>query len=301
MKLTRPVRRPLARHGQLPSPGPGRQLLKLLAVSAAVLVVSTLGVAGYAAYDLTASFARNEIAFVGEKPLPPDIGAIEGGVDVLLIGSDECEKDWDYLFGDRCSDPDVGGARNDVTILAHISNGPRRITVISFPRDLMIPIPPCTNDRTGENISAMSKQMLNSTLQDGGVSCVVKTVEALSGESIDMAAKITWGGVINITDAIGGIDVCVENGINDPQAGLHLPAGVTNIRGAQALAFLRTRHGVGDGGDLARISNQQQYFARLARKIASPEVLSDMPTLYRLAKTAWITSARVRTLPIPRR
>lgn len=279
-------RRPLARHGRLRSPGIVSQLLTFAAVSVAVLAVSAVAVVGYSAYSLSSSFAANQFALDGETALPPDIGSIEGGLDLLLVGSDECDPDFAAMFGDRCSGPDAEGARNDVTILVHISDSPRRITVVSFPRDLEIPIPACTDQTTGAAISAMRKQMLNTTLDPGGVSCVAKTITQLSGQKIDMAAKVTWGGVINITDAIGGIDVCVQNGIDDPDAGLHLPAGVSTVQGATALAFLRTRHGVGNGGDLARISNQQQYFSQLARKITSPDVLSDMPTLYRLATAA---------------
>ncbi|MDQ1128660.1 LCP family protein [Microbacterium sp. SORGH_AS_0888] len=279
-------REPIAQHGRLRSPGVLSQLLTFVGVSVAVVAVSAIAVVGYSAYSLTSSFAANQFTLEGETALPPDIGSIEGGLDLLLVGSDECDPSFSAMFGDRCDGPDAEGARNDVTILVHISDSPRRITVISFPRDLEIPIPACTDQTTGQPISAMSKQMLNSTLDPGGVSCVAKTITQLSGQKIDMAAKVTWGGVINITDAIGGIDVCVQNGIDDPDAGLHLPAGVTTVQGAEALAFLRSRHGVGNGGDLARISNQQQYFSALARKITSPEVLSDMPTLYRLATTA---------------
>ncbi len=265
---------------------PLARLLAVIGVALTVVVVSAVGVASYAAYDLEHTFSAHTIHLSGEKALPPNIGAIEGGVNLMLVGSDECDPSFAKLFGARCTASDAAGARNDVDILVHISNNPRRVTVISFPRDLMIPIPACTNQDTGKPISAQSKQMLNSTLDPGGVDCVVKTVEQLSGQHIDMAAKLTWGGVINITDAVGGVTVCIQHGIKDKDTGLNLPAGMVTVQGMDALEFLRTRHGVGDGSDLGRISNQQQYFSRLAHKIVSEQVLSDPVTLYKLATTA---------------
>jgi cell envelope-related function transcriptional attenuator common domain len=133
----------------------------------------------------------------------------------------------------------------------------------------------------------MSKQQINSAWSYGGLSCVAKTISQLSGQSIPMAAKVSFGNVINITDAIGGVEVCIGNGgIRDRHTGIDWAAGPRNVQGVEALQFLRTRYGLANGSDLARISNQQQYMSSLARKLVSEEVLSDFGTLYRLATTA---------------
>ena len=108
----------------------------------------------------------------------------------------------------------------------------------------------------------------------------------LSGLPVEFAAKISFDGVIAITDAIGGVDVCVAGeGIHDTLAGVDLPVGTHTVSGASALAFIRTRHGVGDGSDLARISNQQQYMSRLAKKILCAETLTDPSKVLRLMDT----------------
>ena len=285
-KPPRRGRRPLARHGALTSPHPFAQFLKIVAVVVAVVLVSGFGVATYATYDITASFADEAVELEGQSAVPPDIGAIETGVDMLVVGTDECEPEYASYFGDRCTGADAAGQLNDVNMLVHISNNPRRVTVVSFPRDLMVPIPSCTRE-DGSTTSAMSKQQINSAWSYGGLSCVAKTVSQLSGQSIPMAAKVSFGNVINITDAIGGVDVCIGNGgMRDFYTGIDWPAGMRNVQGMEALQFLRTRHGLENGSDLARISNQQQYMSRLARKLVSEEVLSDFGTLYRLATTA---------------
>ncbi|MBD7957707.1 LCP family protein [Microbacterium sp. Sa4CUA7] len=289
----------MARHGAHRSPGPLAQLLKFVGIALAVVLVAAGGVAAYTAYDLASSFADGSVDLEGQEAVPPDIGEIEGGVNLFLAGTDACEPEYAAFFGDRCSGADAEGELNDVNMLVHISDAPRRVTVISFPRDLMLPIPACT-EPGGYASSAMSKQPLNSAYSYGGLGCVVSTISELTGQEIPFAAKITWGGVIEITDAIGGVEVCIANGIRDPHTGIDWEAGNRTIAGLEALQFLRTRHGVGNGGDLGRISNQQQYMSRLARKLISDEVLSNPATLYSLASTAVknVTPSKTLTNPV---
>ena len=302
-QTTKPVkrgRRPVARHGKLTSPNPFAQFLKIIGVIVAVVLVSGAGVAAYSLYDLTSTVASNAVDLEGQAAVPPDIGAIEGGVNLFVAGTDECLPEFAAYFGDRCTGDDAGGELNDVNLLVHISDNPRRVTVISFPRDLMVPIPSCTN-ADGDETSATSKTQINEAFSYGGLNCVVKTVSSLSGLNIPFAAKVNFGGVINITDAIGGVDVCIGNGgIRDVYTGIDWPAGSRTVQGIEALQFLRTRHGLENGSDLARISNQQQYMSNLAHKLVSEDVLSNPATLLKLATTAVdnVTPSQSLTNPI---
>jgi anionic cell wall polymer biosynthesis LytR-Cps2A-Psr (LCP) family protein len=97
-----------------------------------------------------------------------------------------------------------------------------------------------------------------------------------------------------MTDAVGGVSVCLASAIKDDYSGLNLPAGTSVISGGTALAFLRTRHGVGDGSDLSRISNQQVYLSSLIRRIKSDDTLTDFTKLYALANVA-ATNVRLST------
>ncbi|WES64092.1 LCP family protein [Microbacter sp. GSS18] len=279
-------RRPVAGHAVLSSPSPVGIVMKVAAIVAAVGVVSVMGIVSFAAYDLTSSFTEDAVALEGQESVPPDIGAIEGGVNLLVVGTDECEEKYAKYFPTRCSGATATGQLNDVNLLVHISDEPRRVTVISFPRDLMVPIPSCTSE-DGTPSSAISVSQINAAWGYGGLNCVVKTVSQLSGENIPFAAKVSFGNVIAITDAIGGVEVCIGNGgIRDSHTGINWPAGMRTVKGFEALQFLRTRHGLQNGSDLARISNQQQYMSRLSRKLVSEEVLSSPTTLLRLATTA---------------
>ncbi len=292
-------RRTVARHGELKSPHPFGMLMKIFGIIVAVVLVAGAGVAAYAAYDLTASFTEDAVDLEGQEAVPPDIGAIEGGVNLFVAGTDACEEAYAGYFGDRCTGPDAEIELNDVNMLVHISDSPRRVTVISFPRDLMISIPSCTAE-DGSETSPVDYAPINTAYTQGGLACVVKTVAALSEQPIPFAAKVTWGGVIEVTNAVGGVDVCLASGIRDYYTGIDWPAGIRNVQGIEALQFLRTRHGVGDGSDLGRISNQQQYMSRLARKLVSEDVLSDPSTLLKLATTAVdnVTPSKSLTNPL---
>ena len=98
---------------------------------------------------------------------------------------------------------------------------------------------------------------------------------------------MTFTGVAQLSTAVGGVEVCVTAPLVDPWSGVNLPeAGYHTLEGGQALAFLRTRKGVGDGSDLSRISSQQVYMAALVRTLQADGVLNDIGKLYGIATVA---------------
>ncbi|MBT1679095.1 LCP family protein [Curtobacterium aurantiacum] len=274
------TRRPFARHGKQARRRGWGTLVTVVASAVAVLLVSGTSVAAIAGAQLATAPQTVQLSTDDQSTAKTaDITAIKGGANILLIGSDTRVGQFD-------SDEDVEGARNDVTMLIHISEDHQQLTAVSFPRDLMVPIPACTNPATGTTYPAATSAMFNTALGNGGVSCVVDTVENLTGLSIPYAGLITFDGVIEMSNALGGVDVCVAQPIDDTFTGLHLTAGSHSLEGSDALAFLRTRHGVGDGSDLARISSQQVFLSALLRKVTSDGTLSNPITLYKLAGAA---------------
>lgn len=274
----------IARHGRLKKSNPFATLAKILAATLAVVLVSGVSVAAIAAWDITSS-VKPGIHLVGEKtngPVP-SIGAIDGGVNLLLVGTDTRTGQGEG-YGDP-EDSSEGNGLNDVTILMHISQDHTSATVVSFPRDLMIPIPRCPDGKGGFS-TAMSNQQLNTTLTYGGLPCTVETIKSLTGLDIPFAAEISFDGVISMSNAVGGVSVCIAEPIDDDLTGIHLPAGQATLKGSDALEFLRTRHGVGNGSDLSRISNQQVFLSSLVRTIKSGGTLNDPFKLYPLAKAA---------------
>jgi LCP family protein required for cell wall assembly len=253
-------------------------ILKFVAAAVTVVVVSSAAVVGYAAWDITSS-VQPGVTLIGEtEGPPPDIGAIEGGVNLLLVGSDS--GGGDPAYGER------GENLNDVTILLHISADHTNATVVSFPRDLFVSIPSCPKENGDGSWGSQSSAKINVALTYGGLACVVQTVTDLTGVSIPFAAKIEFNGVIEMSNAIGGVTVCIATPIHDSQIGLNLEAGEQTLQGWDALMFLRSRYGVDGGTDIARISNQQVFMSALVREAKSSETLSDPIKVYGLAKAA---------------
>jgi LCP family protein required for cell wall assembly len=253
--------------------GLGRTLL----VMVTVLVISSVSVAAYGAWHLTSKFQKNAVSLGTGKI--PDIAALNGAFNVLLVGADNAPGQ--KHFGEARD-----ATLNDVNILIHVSADHSKATVVSLPRDLVIPHPQCTDPKSGQVYSAMAAQPLNTAYTRGGLGCVVSTVENLTGFNIPYAALFSFNGTVKMADAVGGVPVCVNKAVDDPDSGLKLKKGITVVKGRMALAYLRSRHGVGDGSDLSRIASQQAYMSSLMRKMTSAGTLADPTKLYGLASAA---------------
>lgn len=272
-----------ARHGhERPRSRAGR-VLGWLAIGLGTVLVAIIGVAVWLFLDLSAIYSEDAVELQSETEAPPEFTELEGSANIVIAGTDNCEPEYADLFGDRCTDAE-DGVRSDVLMLVHISEPPRRVTVVSFPRDLLVDIPSCT-DADGNETPEMYGQMINSAFSAGGLACSVQTVEELTGVDVGYAASINWGGVIDVTNAIGGVPVCLATPMKDADSGIDLPAGTHQLQGAEALAFLRARYSTEDGSDTARIGNQQLYMSSLVRKITSDKVLTDPMVMLPLART----------------
>ncbi|WP_240694656.1 LCP family protein [Cryobacterium sp. SO1] len=271
----------IARHGRLKRSNAFANVAKVLAAALAVVMVSGVSVAALATLNV-ASSVKPGIALPGETAgAVPSIGSIDGGANLLLVGSDSRVGQ-----GAGYGDPEEETAvLNDVTMLLHIAEDHSSATVVSFPRDTYVPIPECTGP-DGETYSAMSGQKINTTLNYGGLSCTAATVQELTGLPIQYAALIQFNGVAAMSEAVGGVPVCIAEDIVDEKTDLNLAAGEHELKGLEALQFLRTRYGVGDGSDLGRISNQQVFLSSLVRTLKSAETLGDPFKLYSIAKAA---------------
>jgi LCP family protein required for cell wall assembly len=263
----------IARHGRLRRATAWRSVLALVGGVLAVVLVSGGSVAAVAFFNLKSNIKTETIDADSQGP-PPNIGAIEGGFNILLVGSDTREGQGGIGGNDSAE-------LNDVTMLLHVAQDQKSATLVSMPRDMVVPLPEC------ENGGPASGQPINVTLYYGGLACTVKTVQNLTGLDIQFAGIITFTGVIAMSDAVGGVQVCTDGSINDPYTGLNIVgAGSHDLSGFQALAFLRSRHGVGDGSDLGRIGSQQVYLSSLVRKIKSDDTLTNFAKLYGIAQAA---------------
>jgi LCP family protein required for cell wall assembly len=271
------------RHGNSKKPRRVGKIISFTLKTIAVGLGAILAITGITAFDVYNQINQDNIVLV--KPAVTDEGTpvestvgLTGPINMLIVGSDTREGQGDE-FGQ------VESELADVIMLLHISADRTNASVTSFPRDLLVPIPSCP-DPKGGSFAAMSRQMINSSIGYGGVACTHLTVQSLTGLEIPYLAMIDFKGVIEMSNAVGGVEVLLEKAIADPYTGLYLDAGLNTLQGVDALAFLRARKGVGDGSDLNRISNQQLFLTSLFSKVKTEGVLNNPIYLYSLASAA---------------
>lgn len=197
-----------------------------------------------------------------------DVAALSGGsgpLHVLVIGSDSreglSEQDQTELTTGY-----VEGERTDSIFLLTVHRG--RTGLLAFPRDLYVTRCDGTEGR------------INAALGLGGPDCLVQTVSDLSGIPIDHYVAVSFGGFRQIVDSVGGVDLCLEKPLNDPFAGVDLPAGCQTLSGPQALGYVRTRK---LDNDLERIKRQQRFLGALADRIATPATVLWPPRAWELS------------------
>ncbi|MFE4247934.1 LCP family protein [Streptomyces sp. NPDC056910] len=199
------------------------------------------------------------------------------GQNILVLGSDSRSGANASLGTGK-----VAGARSDTALVMHIPAGRTRATAVSIPRDTLVTRPECTK-KDGTTLPSAKRVMFNSVYSLAGPACVVKTVETMSGIRMDHFMEIDFSGFKGLVDAIGGVTVTVDKPIHDTSSGLDLSAGTHKLDGAQSLAFVRTRHGVGDGSDLGRIGLQQQFMLALLSEIKKQDLLGSPTKTYKIA------------------
>ena len=251
-----------------------RHVLRWVAV-AAVIIVGAGTLTGYlkyrAVYD---SITRVTVPGQALGHRPPVYST--SSMNILVYGSDSREgltphEQYILRTGDDQTD------NTDTIMIVHISPGRQRVTVMSIPRDTMVPVYECDSGPgyTGQQADPNSEVMINSLLQIGGPTCLWKTVEQVTGIRINHFIGIGMLGFVKVVNDLGGVNVCVPYKVNDPVSGLDLKAGEQHINGIQALAFWRTREDIGTGSDLERIQRDQFMSAQVVKGVLSSGLLSN--------------------------
>ncbi|MFY1637713.1 LCP family protein [Solwaraspora sp. WMMB335] len=221
-----------------------------------LLVVGGVATAGW----LYARSVESQVDKVAVFPAVPEaqrpVKAVEQATNFLLVGSDS-------------RDPDTSsGSRTDTIILAHLPADRQSVQMISIPRDTWVTVP---DGDGGEG----PKDKINSAYARGGTPLLVQTVEAFTGVRIDHVVLIDFGGFAEIVDAVGGIDLAV----NETFTSVHPPfrqftAGIQHMDGQTALDYARQRKQFADG-DFTRMRHQQEIIAAVIDQAGSSGLLTD--------------------------
>lgn len=266
----RPARRGPAHRRRRARPETVRRRRRTVGVLAALALAATLVVAGGLLGTVTHLEGNLATAPLraDQDPAPRES---DGAMDVLLIGSDSRDlQEASYGQGD-------GSRRSDALVLVHLSADDSRIDAVQLPRDTLMDLPSCPD--TGSGASRGGRGMLNAAL-NFGPACTVAAVEELTGVQVDHFMELDFEGFIAIVDALDGLQVCLPDALEDPAAGLDLPAGEQVVGGKDALALARTRHALGDGSDIARLGHQQMVMSAVVQEATSSRVISRPDRLY---------------------
>ena len=253
-------------------------------LTALVVVFSLFAVTGTAGaivvyYKLNGNINHEDLnGLLGNRPAKvtnPDTP--KQAENILLIGSDKRPVKYQNASN--------AGQRSDTTILLHIAADRKSAVLVSIPRDTIVDIPSC-QQRDGTTVPAHPAAMFNSAFSEAGAACSIKTVEKLTKIRIDHHVVIDFGGFKDMVNALGGVKICLPQSVNDTDSHLVLSKGEHVVMGKDALAYVRTRHGLGNGSDLSRIDRQQAFLSSMVTKIKSGGLLLRPDRLLRFLSAA---------------
>ena len=263
----------------------------LLAALSAVVMVGT-GVAWGSVRSFETGIFHFTTALLGGD-------SDDGATDILLVGMDSrTDAHGNPLSADELAALHAGddvATNTDTIILVRIPNNGRSATAISIPRDSYVEAPGLgmtkINGVYGEVKLDTMKELVENQGGDpteaepkaveAGRNALIKTVADLTGVTVDHYAEIGLLGFSLITDALGGVEVCLKDAVYEPLSGADFPAGWQHLDGPQALSFVRQRHDL-PRGDLDRVVRQQVVMASLAHEVISRKTLTSPATLERL-------------------
>jgi LCP family protein required for cell wall assembly len=263
----------------------GRRALKIIAWTTGVLMLLGAGGAAYAYVKLNGNITAADLyAGAGgdaghEKP--DAFGRTP--INILMIGSDVRGNAADCKLGGACDDSD--GQRADVEMVVHIAADRSNATVMSIPRDLRTDLRGCEDKQNGTRVGPRPDAMINSAL-NWGPGCSVAAVHNLTGIPIDHFMMVDFSGVVTMSEAIGGVGICVDKNVYDPYSHLKLSKGSHTLKGESALQFLRTRHGFGVGTDTGRTVSQHMFLTSMINSLKSEGTLSNPKKVWSLAQAA---------------
>jgi LCP family protein required for cell wall assembly len=236
----------------------------------------------------------------------PDRPAAGRGTNWLLVGSDSRQGLSAEQQQALATGGDIGNGRTDTILLIHVPawGSNTHATAVSIPRDSYVPIP------------GNGKDKINAAFAIGGAPLLTQTVERATGLRLDHYAEVGFGGFAGLVDALGGVNLCLTESINDPLAGIDLPAGCQELDGRNALGYVRSR--ATPRADLDRMANQRQFVAALLHRAASPAVwlnpwrwysvpraardaltVNQGDHVWDLARLGWALHGSVRAMTVP--
>jgi LCP family protein required for cell wall assembly len=275
-----------------------RKWARKIAVALSIGIVLTSG--GFHFFSKAASSAIPR-----SKVLQGAAQSQNGDTNILLIGLDSRrDNDGNPIPREiskllHVGPATVGGYNTNTLILIHLPAGGKKAVAISIPRDNYVNVPGYGMKKIKEAYgyakyaedSRLYKEGIKQPARehlsrDAGRAATIATVSQFLDVPIDHFAEVNMIGFYDLANALGGIQVCLKNAVNDTKySGAVFPAGLQTISGADVLKFVRQRHGL-PNGDLDRTHRQQAFIAGVITKFRTQGIFGDIGKLSGLLNVA---------------
>ncbi|UAL30387.1 LCP family protein [Nocardioides rotundus] len=252
-------------------------VLKVLGVTVLVLALATALTVVFVVRHLNGNLEVIDISDkLQNRPEKEEVAGEQEPLNILVMGSDTRQGAGNAI------DKESGAEASDTTILLHLSADRRTAYGISIPRDSVVDRPACEQGA----IPPAENVMWNDAFTQGGPACTQQQFEQLTGVYVDDFIVVDFNGFKKMVDAIGGVEVCIPETIDDRAHGIYLEKGTREVEGREALAYVRQRYAVGNGSDIGRMKRQQAFIASMANKVVSARTLADPVRLFRFLDAA---------------
>ncbi len=269
----------------------GNKPAKIMLTAISALLVGLTGAGHFAIGNVNRSLTQAGSLSLGEQK--------DGAMDILLTGIDSrTDAQGNPLTPEEIAMLRAGdeeAVNTDTLILVRVPNDGSSATAVSIPRDTYVATPDMGNMKINGVYRAAMQERMNKLTEAGvtdedrmrkdsaqaGRTALIDAIADLTGIKVDHYAEVGLLGFVLLTDAVGGVDVCLNNPVDEPLSGANFPAGEQRLNGADALSFVRQRHDL-PRGDLDRITRQQVYMASLVNSILSSRTLTNPSAISKL-------------------
>ncbi|MDN5744015.1 MAG: LCP family protein [Nocardioidaceae bacterium] len=270
------------RGGRRKAPQPGRTVFRVITATLLGLgLVTGLGVVlVYNNWNGNLKVEKLDSQLGDDRPSQEDVPGAHEPINILVMGSDTRSGKGNGIDGES------GGGLSDTTILFHVSADREFAYGISIPRDTAVMRPNCYNKDGSEIPGTSGYVKWNEAFAAGGPACTIRQFEQRSKIRISNYVVVDFNGFKDMVNALDGVEVCIPEDIDDDKRNVHLKAGTREIKGKEALTYVRARYRIGDGTDTNRTRRQQAFIGSMINKALTAGILARPDRLIRFMNAA---------------